>query len=370
LWSFFQKVFFIFLFSFIYVFLKRSKKEFDFLSFSNWCLFLFGLTILTSSCITNIGDLNQFTCNLRPFLITIGLSYTYIPFFIKMVSLYPNKNRISVFVKNNNGIIILFLMLTDILLNILWIVFDQEKIGKETVIDGASFKICKPTQKRIGMLIFLVTVFKDIMIIGSMSYLTVIEWNVDSFKKDIRNVGYALYLNAINIVIYLVVIYVHISCRYTYNCLRIGVLIVTVMSNLIVIIGPKIYKISFSKRKSSHFNINKFIEKTGVFNEDFEKELKLINMEDFIGRKYSRKLSKGKGKTNKHICESESTYYYNGSASASSSCSRANLIKHNYNRLSLMNNGCSSMSVNNRNNNYKNNKNTNISDKKYTQQPQ
>ena len=195
-----------------------------------------------------------------------------------------------------------------------------------------------------------------------MSYLTVIEWNVGLFKKDIRNVGYALYLNAINIVIYLVVIYVHISCRYTYNCLRIGVLIVTVMSNLFVIVGPKIYEISFKRKTSSHFNINKFIEKTGVFNEDFEKELKLINMEDFIGRKQSRKLGKRKSNKNKHICESESTYYYNGSAN--SSCSRANLIKHNYNnRLSSMSNGCSIS-----NNNYRSSKNLYKFDKNYTQQ--
>ena len=147
-------VFIFILFSFIYIFLKRSKKEFNFLPFSNWCIFLFGLTILTSSCITNIGDLNQFTCNLRPFLITLGLSYTYIPFFIKMISLYPKKNRFSEFMKNNSGIMILFLMITDILLNVLWIVFDREKIGKETVIDGYSFKICKPADKKIGMVIF------------------------------------------------------------------------------------------------------------------------------------------------------------------------------------------------------------------------
>jgi len=346
------------LLSFIYICLKRRKKQFKFLPFKYWCLFLFGLTILTSSCITNIGDFGQITCTLRPVLLSLGFTITYVPFFIKLITMYPRRNIFTVFLKSNTSFIIFLFILSDIILNALWLIFDRVKVAKENIVDGASFKICKPYTNNFGLIILCTILFKNIVVIGGMGYLSIMEWNVSSYKKDVRNIGYALYSSVINIVVYLVIIFIHITSRYAHSCLRTGTAITFIISNLLVILGPKFYEISISKKKPNHLpNINSFIKKTGVFNEDFEKELKFITMEDFVDKRYQNPVLLGRGRLNRINRDFEmNTFHYYGSSSATSSSSRANLLNnyssyndYNYSHLSSKHSTSSLNTINHKN---------------------
>jgi len=286
--------------SYIYISIKRTRTQFNFLPFSYWCYFLLGLFLLICSCLTGIGDFKEYNCVLRPILISIGFTLSYMPFFIKMMSIYKNRNMIISFINNNNQLVLVLSVLIDMVINFIWILFDPIRVQKETIQDGASFKVCKPSQK-FGLTMIIILLLKSVLLIACMGYLVVTEWNVVIFKSDIRHIGNAVYFSIINIVIYVVVIFVHIDSRYLYNSIRSGIAIVFCLSNLILILGPKIYKISFYKDKvNNRKNINRFIEKTGVFNDNYQNQLNFINIEDIVDTNLIRQNKYGNANRNNY----------------------------------------------------------------------
>ncbi|ORX42463.1 periplasmic binding protein-like II [Piromyces finnis] len=268
--------------TYIYISIKRSRKQFNFLPFKHWCCFLLGLALLVCSCLTGVGSLKDINCTLKPVLISIGFSLTYMPFFIKLISLQSQKNRLFNFIKNNSQLILVFSIFIDIIINLVWMTFDPVLVQKEEILDGPSFEICKSSGD-LGFIMIIILLIKSIIIIGSIGFLILTEWNVVIFKSDIRHIGNAVYFSIINIIVYMVVIFIHIMNRYFHNGIRCGVIIVFSLSNLFLILGPKIYKISFYKKKiNKRKNLNKFIEKTGAFNDNYQNELNLINIDDII----------------------------------------------------------------------------------------
>ncbi|OUM69285.1 hypothetical protein PIROE2DRAFT_2782 [Piromyces sp. E2] len=277
--------------SYIYISIKRSRIQFNFLPFNYWCYFLLGLSILICSSLTGMGNFNEYSCVLRPVLISIGFSLSYMPFFIKMASIYPHKNMIVKFINNNNNLVLVLSVLTDMIINFVWILYDPVKVQKEAIPDGESYKICKPSHK-LGLIMIIILLFKAVTIIFSMGFLVVSEWNIKIFKSDIRHIGNAVYLSIINIVIYLVIIFIHFTSRYLHNGIRCGITIVFCFSNLILILGPKIYKISFYKEKvNDRKNINRFIEETSAFSDNYQQKFNFINIEDIVDPNYLSQIN-------------------------------------------------------------------------------
>ncbi|KAL6598887.1 periplasmic binding protein-like II [Neocallimastix sp. 'constans'] len=241
--------------SYIYISIKRLRRQFSFLPFSYWCCFLIGQFLSICYCLNQIGNIQNYTCILRPFFITIGFTLSYVPFFIKLLGLFPRRNKfVKIINKNHNGSLILFIV-SDVILNALCFLLDPIQVHKEFVEEGESFKVCR-----------------------------VNEWNVTHYKSDVVHVSYALYFSLFNIIAYMIVMNVKISNRYIYYGFRAGIIMVFYLSNLAIIIFPKFYSISIQKdnRFEDEIDINQFIEKTKAFDDNFQNELKFITMSDFV----------------------------------------------------------------------------------------
>ncbi|ORY59346.1 periplasmic binding protein-like II [Neocallimastix californiae] len=235
--------------------LEKLRRQFSFLPFSYWCCFLIGQFLSICYCLNQIGNIQNYTCILRPFFITIGFTLSYVPFFIKLLGLFPRRNKfVKIINKNHNGSLILFIV-SDVILNALCFLLDPIQVHKEFVEEGESFKVCR-----------------------------VNEWNVTHYKSDVVHVSYALYFSLFNIIAYMIVMNVKISNRYIYYGFRAGIIMVFYLSNLAIIIFPKFYSISIQKdnRFEDEIDINQFIEKTKAFDDNFQNELKFITMSDFV----------------------------------------------------------------------------------------
>lgn len=336
------------LFSYIYISIKRLRKQFNFVPFNYWCCFLFGNFLLMCSCISAIGNFKDYACTLREFFVSLGFTLTYVPFLIKLVSLFPRKNEFINFVNKDHNTTFIGFILLDVILNMIWVLFDPLKAQKYIVEEGENFLVCRSDGK-IGRFIIILQLLKGLIIMIMMAYLIVSERDVVLFKSDVVNLGYSIYFNLINYVIYMIVYSLTIDNRYPFYGLRCGITMVFCLFNLAVIIFPKFYEISINKEKNySKPDINKFIKKTGAFNNrGNKKELDFINVEDFVEIGLVRKSHNDTTKSSNY-----QKYKNNENGGGHRINNKYENLKNNTNYNNNINNNNSNYNSSNDNNNF------------------
>ncbi|ORX82031.1 periplasmic binding protein-like II [Anaeromyces robustus] len=283
-------IFILLIFTYIFISIKRKRVQFKFLSFSYWCLYLIGTFLLVCSCFTHIGNIQNYSCYLRLFLITIGFTLSFIPFIIKITLNFPRRNTLINFIKKHENLTIIFFIALDVIIDILWIILDPPKTKVELIMYGPNFKICKSNNK-IGTILTIILIIKALIILFVMFYLLLSEWNLVMYKSDITSITCALISTFINFTVYAIILFIHFNSRYVHNGFRCGIILVVCLSNLIVLVGSKITNIMFGNNKDNTYgpNINKFIDKTGCFNDNIEKELDFIDIDDIVDNKLVNK---------------------------------------------------------------------------------
>lgn len=232
--------------SYIYLSIKRFRKQFIFLPFNYWCMFLFGIFMITCYTLTGIHKLSNYNCLIRPFLLSTGFSLIYIPIFLKMIAIFPSKGSISKFVKDHFGLVFVLCLIIDIALNITWCLLDPLIVNKFMVTSGKNFQYCS-SSSIIGKIMQYVIYGTKLIVLIVMCVLVFAEWNLAAFRQDIRSITSTLYTNILLIGIFIIIERIDIQNRYLYYGLRSALVLCISISTLVIIMGSKFYNISLQR---------------------------------------------------------------------------------------------------------------------------
>jgi len=237
----------ILLFSaYIYVSIKRFRTQFIFLPFNYWCVFILGIVITLFYCFTGIYKLEDYNCSIRPFLLSIGFSLIYVPLLLKMIIIFPKKNNLTKFVKDHFTLCFFLFLIIDIAINIAWTIVDPLIVEKKIIDNGKNFQYCRIDGTLNRVFEYILFGYK-ILILLVMCILVFAEWNLVAFRSDIRSITSTIYTNLLLIVMFIVLIHINIEDRYIHFGIKAGLVIAFCLSTLIIIIGSKVYQISFNK---------------------------------------------------------------------------------------------------------------------------
>ncbi|KAL6605284.1 periplasmic binding protein-like II [Neocallimastix sp. 'constans'] len=176
----------IILSSSIFIFIKKYNYNFSFLSKDFWILSLLGYILLIYTSFVDLERVTPLRCHLKFFLQFMSFTIVYIPIFHKLISNYPEENKISIWVKSHRYIFLSIFIFLDILIN--GLIFMQPYTVKTVVtIDSSkNFQKCKVDGLFSKTVIIIMYTFKVVIIIWSCILLFA-EWNLKSTIFDIRS---------------------------------------------------------------------------------------------------------------------------------------------------------------------------------------
>jgi len=235
--------------SYVYITAKRFKQQFVFLPYFYWCIFILGILLTAFYPVSGVNKLTNYNCLIRPFLLSIGFDMAFVPFLLKMITIFPTKNGFSKLVKDHFTLMFVFCLIVNVGLNIAWYLVDPLVVNKFMVTSGKNFQFCGTTNS-IGNYIKYVMFGCKIVILLVMSVLSFAEWNLIAFKSDIRTITTTIYNNLVIIITFIIVEKINIDDRYLYYILRAGLVLIYCISNILIIIGMKYYQISFKKEEA------------------------------------------------------------------------------------------------------------------------
>jgi len=252
------------IFSYIFICIMRFRKQFIFLPFNYWCICLTGLFLIACYSFTGFESLTIYHCKIRPFLISIGFTFLVVPFFLKTIVHFPNKNIYSKIVKDHFSLIFIIFILIDIVFSIIWFWFGNVNIeiiysstrGKE------SFRRCDFNSTSDTVFKTLMFSYK-LLILICMALLLFTEWNLRSIKYDIRSITSSVYIEVFGLSIFMFLTFFSFNDRYLDFGIKALLIELVVFSVLILIVGRKVYDITMNSEEdefsSSYFSSsNKF----------------------------------------------------------------------------------------------------------------
>ncbi|ORX42201.1 periplasmic binding protein-like II [Piromyces finnis] len=246
--------------SLIVLFIENMSPYFEFLSIDLWILIIFGITTTLCSSITLIGEITEIKCQMKIFLLSIGLTMTIIPLQYKLIVNFPEKNGFSEWVKKYKYIFIIFFILIDLLLN--GLSFIKPYYNANIVFtDELNFKTCELNNSFGKVFINLIILYKFITLLVTV-FLVFIEWNIKSTFYDIRFVTYSIYSSILLIVMFNVINIINFNDYKTDFILNGILFLINSISNYIFLFGNKLFfafmkkknvKIAFINKINNHF---------------------------------------------------------------------------------------------------------------------
>ena len=173
---------------------KRNHFYLRMYNKSSWFIMLLGLCILISYNITLLGELNVFKCTFHLLLPTIGISFFAYPTFIHEIINFPELNKYSEFIKRNNKIVIIGLMVTDIIYGVLFHYISPLQIKPIYVDGGKNFNTCIIKSNNHLVFLIIMYVFKFILWFIT-TILNFIEYNIKIISSEMKTISVILYCN-------------------------------------------------------------------------------------------------------------------------------------------------------------------------------
>jgi len=183
---------------------KYNKLYLYFLPKPYWFLVIFGVLIILSSGFTKLGEISPFKCHLNHFLLSLGYTFSYVPFLYKMVITFPDDNKYSSWVEKNNVLFFSLFIIADLVLNSISLI-NHIDVKNVFINEGKIYQICD-TQNNIlvKLIVYIVIIYKLVLSL-IMLLLTFLEWSIIKIKVDIRLILASLYLNIMTYSIYILV---------------------------------------------------------------------------------------------------------------------------------------------------------------------
>lgn len=188
------------LYSYCYAHTKKHIKKFQLFNNFYWFIYLFGLILIMSYGFTGMGELSNFKCRIRAFVLSIGFTLSNTLVCIKLIMNFPDSERhFVIFMEKHFGLCVFTAVLIDIVLNFL-VYIDPYRL---VVLNEGNimYNACR-IQGSIGhMFTGFIYIYKIIIFIVWMIFIF-IEWNIQSLKTDIRLATASLFISMIVYIIY------------------------------------------------------------------------------------------------------------------------------------------------------------------------
>jgi len=240
----------IILSSSIFIFIKKYNYNFSFLSKDFWILSLLGYILLIYTSFVDLERVTPLRCHLKFFLQFMSFTIVYIPIFHKLISNYPEENKISIWVKSHRYIFLSIFIFLDILIN--GLIFMQPYTVKTVVtIDSSkNFQKCKVDGLFSKTVIIIMYTFKVVIIIWSCILLFA-EWNLKSTIFDIRSCTAMYSLNIVILIILIIFEFLEIRNYTIFFTIRESLIIIYVFTNYILLY---VIRIVWYKKSLNDFN--------------------------------------------------------------------------------------------------------------------
>jgi len=245
--------------SFLYV--KKFKPYFNYISNDLWFIFMLGLALILCSFYLEIGEISAAKCFLKIPLVLFGLTLNYIPILYKLIVFIPeDRNKFSVWVNlHRYKFLGIFIVIDAFLIGIMSIfTYSIETVYIE---EGKNFKKCHQGHK-LGDVIYYFLFFYKLLIFLISFLFIFMEWNVKILHREIRFITATLYMNVIIFITYVILSNTVIENTENYIFYSIGRLFVYyayAITNFVFLyayrlLGPMLY----STETDIYNNVNSF----------------------------------------------------------------------------------------------------------------
>ena len=232
------------LLSLIFIYRENFNPFFRFLSEDFWIITVLGSVIILWVPYLEYGPVEKLKCHLKPLLLCIGFTFNICPTKHKLITQFPEENKISIWVERHRYLFLLFSIVTDILLCSISLInpYTSQSILVE---DGENFELCKFNGK---YSIIILYAFKFLIVLLIL-FLIFVEWNNSATMYDMRFIIITLYIDIL-VVIPMLVFHIMDIRNYIGNFI-IQTLIMSIISisNYIFLFGFRLI-LAFIRKKN------------------------------------------------------------------------------------------------------------------------
>jgi len=232
------------LLSLIFIYRENFNPFFRFLSEDFWIVTVLGSIMILWVPYLDYGPVEKLKCHLKPLLLSIGYTINICPTMHKLITQFPEENKISVWVNNHRYIFLLFFVVIDILLCSISLInpYTSQPVLIE---DGESFEICRYN----GIYSIIILYVFKFLIVLSVLFLIFVEWNNSATMYDMRFIIITLYIDIL-VVIPMLVFHIMDIKNYIGNFI-IQTLIMSIISisNYILLFGFRLL-LAFIRKKN------------------------------------------------------------------------------------------------------------------------
>jgi len=216
--------------SVMFLFIRKLKKRFTFLSLDLWFITIIGSLILISSLVTLYGDVTNAKCHLRTVLINVGFILSVGPSLHKLITNFPANNNVSLWFKKKKYISLLIIMIFTVSLNGIFAIIPYN-IRNVTMSDKSKYRKC--IMKNVfGSIIYYIIQIYDILIILISLILIFTEWNLEETSLEIRYLASALSMDILSFLLLNVLDKIELDYIVYNLLLAINILLFSVFSHL------------------------------------------------------------------------------------------------------------------------------------------
>ncbi|ORX64393.1 periplasmic binding protein-like II [Anaeromyces robustus] len=222
----------IMLLSMTFIFIKRYKFAFDFLSKDLWLIFFSGLIITLSNIFTEYGMINNFKCQIRHLILSLGCNLIILPILYALISNFHDEIEYFKLIEKHKYLFIIFVNIVDIILNLLFFISPFKPYLKN-ISNGKNFQYCR-IDNSLGVVFFSLIIGEKIIMYLCTLILIFLEWSVIKIKRDVRLITATVYTD---IILYLILIIFEVTKFNNYIVyfgVRISIILVYVFSNFFI----------------------------------------------------------------------------------------------------------------------------------------
>jgi len=254
--------------SLVLMFIRKFSPYFNFLPYDFWILINLGIIVTILAGFSLFGRRTLTKCNLNFLLLFSGMTLKLVPMLYKLITNFPNENKISEWITYHKYLFLLIFMIFDLLLLFLFI-FPSYDINKKYIKEGKNFEVCT-IKSELAYFLIIINFFIKFLIVGSILILIYIEWNIKSSYYDLRVILPAIYTDSLCLVLLLIVKYIVISNYFAYFMVNESIYFFSSLINYILLFGVRIFSGLMNKENDESMfikSVNKdFLKSDGSLN--------------------------------------------------------------------------------------------------------
>jgi hypothetical protein len=238
----------VILLSLSFLFIRKFEFSYIFLPKSFWILLVFGCILTLSTSFTYFGRVTPTNCTLRLILLSYGTILCSVPLLYKLISNFPEENKISIWVKNHKySFLLIFIIFDTILISIL-IFLSPFKVRTVSNQYGQLFQKCgiiTAFQKIIVFSLFFIKVIYYLIIL----FLIFVEWNIETTQHDVRFLIVSVYFSIFFITLFIIIHQSRLNDYKAYFIIHDFILILFTLSNYVLLYFLRIFHFSDNKEE-------------------------------------------------------------------------------------------------------------------------